>query len=613
MSDNTGYNWSGYSEYLERTKNSTKTCNFIINYSANGYNGASAENPPSSTVRSYTGKSVAVSLTLTVAAGDTMSNPGYVFVGWATTNISSNVAYNPGNTITYSWSADGKGNHVVNLYAVWTDQNVISYHPDANTEESSTVYQVKTSGQAATIKGATFTRVGHHQVAWSTTPGASIDPDDMGGIYPFGFEYTSDQPLHLYPVWEANSYTIWYEANGGTGDSIFQTITYGSTFTPLFATGMFERTGYSFSNWNENEDGTGVRWLCTQNYTFTRTENLTLYAIWKGNQYTVSYNANYEGADNTIMPSSTAIYGEEFYTRRNQFKRFGYTFSGWNTAADGSGSDWLPSHVSMDTYKRTEDAIWNLSQNVTLYAKWDPYVYPYGKCFFNGRFSSDFGIYVEKLPSYYYAERPFNHKAVNGKNGDALLDPGRYENVKKVYKMICYDPNKTFYESAVALSEWLHSPGSDYLRLEDSYEPGSYRMAIYEEANEIENIEGVAGKVEVTFNCMPQRFLISGDELITIPSSGSTIYNPTAYDAKPLIRVEGVGTVTINGRSVQISSNYNELIIDCEKSCATDLSGNRMDYFIYCDSFPILTPGYNTVAYTSDVKYVKIVPRWWIL
>lgn len=611
MSDNTGYNWSGYKEYLDNTKNSTKTCNFIINYSANGYNGAAAENPPSSTVRSYTGKSVAVSLTLTVSAGDTMSNPGYVFVGWATTNNSSSITYEPGNTITYSWSAEGKGNHVVNLYAVWTDQNVISYHPDANTEESSTVYQVKESGQAATIKGATFTRTGHHQTAWATTPGATIDPDYVGGIYPFGFEYTSDRPLHLYPVWEANTYSVTYYSNGGTGTMSSQTVTYNSSFTPSACS--FSRNGYSFASWNENSDGKGIRWDAGKSYTFTRTEDIYLYAIWKGNQYTVSYNGNYDGVDNTIMPASTATYGDEFYTRRNQFKRFGYTFNGWNTAADGSGSDWLPSRVSMDTYKMTEDAVWNLSQNITLYAKWDPYVYPYGRCFFNGRYSSDFGIFIEKLPSYYYAERPFNHKGVNGKNGDALLDPGRYENVKKVYKMFCYDPSKTFYESAVALSEWLHSAGSDYLRLEDSYEPGSYRMAIYEEANEIENIEGVAGKVEVTFNCMPQRFLISGDEVVTIASSGSTIYNPTAYDSKPLIIVEGVGTVTVNERSVQITNNYNELHIDCEKSSVTDLGGTRMDYFIYCDSFPILRPGFNTVAFTSDITSVKIVPRWWIL
>ena len=313
------------------------------------------------------------------------------------------------------------------------------------------------------------------------------------------------------------------------------------------------------------------------------------------------------------MPPSTAIFGDIFYTRRNQLSRFGLTFKGWNTVPDGSGEAWLPSGVSMGTYKRTEDAVWNVSHNVTLYAQWDPNVYPFGTVFFNGRNAQDLGIIVEELPSYYYAERAFNHKQVNGKNGDVILDTGRYENVKKVYKVACYDPSRNFYESAVALSTFLHSAGSDYIRLEDSYEPSSYRMAIYEETNEIENLLGKAGRCEITFNCMPQRFLLSGDEEIAIPSSGYSIYNPTAFDAKPMIRIQGTGTVTINGRSVQVTENDNDMLVDCENQNAKDLSGADMNYFIYCDEFPILKPGFNTISYTETIDAVKITPRWWIL
>ena len=313
------------------------------------------------------------------------------------------------------------------------------------------------------------------------------------------------------------------------------------------------------------------------------------------------------------MPPSTAIFGDIFYTRRNQLSRFGLTFKGWNTVPDGSGEAWLPSGVSMGTYKRTEDAVWNVSHNVTLYAQWDPNVYPFGTVFFNGRNAQDLGIIVEELPSYYYAERAFNHKQVNGKNGDVILDTGRYENVKKVYKVACYDPSRNFYESAVALSTFLHSAGSDYIRLEDSYEPSSYRMAIYEETNEIENLLCKAGRCEITFNCMPQRFLLSGDEEITIPSSGYSIYNPTAFDAKPMIRIQGTGTVTINGRSVQVTENDNDMLVDCENQNAKDLSGADMNYFIYCDEFPVLKPGFNTISYTETIDAVKITPRWWIL
>ena len=1077
---NTGYNWSGYAEWLAKTKNSTKTCNLIVNYYANGYNGSAAENPPPSSVRSYTGQSVDVRLVVEVASGDTMSNPGYVFVGWATSNNTPTVTYNPGDTISNSWAADYRGNSVTNLYAVWTNQNVITYNPDDNSIEKSAIYQVKQSGQSATLKGATFTRTGYTQTGWATTAGGPK-------VYDLGGTYSSNNPLSLYPVWQANTYTITYVANEGTGTMADQTVTYDSTFTPRACS--FTREGYSFSSWNESQDGKGIRWK-VQEYTVDRAENITLYAIWKGNEYTVYYDDNYsrysdeitgdivtfeseyaqplkkaevslspiqslhgydnpwpggggknklptnysggaslvknhvtytntdgvvnvtgtptgdayyglfpntdgqrlplpsgtytiscqettenckvnfnvvgvvssvlnanqhsytftlssdgemfaniltngnsavdltlhiqiesgstatswepyenicpisgrtglsvyrtgvnlfppnptcvygkvrdddgnevisstsfytttyipvkastkymlklvgqkainsariyylasngswisrtstiystpttfttpsgcgrvefqfsitgeqnldnfdlylcEGetateepfgntyaldwttpagtvyggtldvvtgvltvdricvnggsvewtkttgnqyrnfsftpsplakymvnrgtvissqyksesnntadasddnyvwirSNNTVcvkdtskaslsasdfktamsgvqfvyelatpltyqlspqeiealvgtnnvwsdggpitivyaldelpqnMPPSTAIFGDIFYTRRNQLSRFGLTFKGWNTVPDGSGEAWLPSGVSMGTYKRTEDAVWNVSHNVTLYAQWDPNVYPFGTVFFNGRNAQDLGIIVEELPSYYYAERAFNHKQVNGKNGDVILDTGRYENVKKVYKVACYDPSRNFYESAVALSTFLHSAGSDYIRLEDSYEPSSYRMAIYEETNEIENLLGKAGRCEITFNCMPQRFLLSGDEEITIPSSGYSIYNPTAFDAKPMIRIQGTGTVTINGRSVQVTENDNDMLVDCENQNAKDLSGADMNYFIYCDEFPILKPGFNTVSYTETIDAVKITPRWWIL
>ena len=1089
---NTGYNWSGYAEWLAKTKNSTKTCNLIVNYYANGYNGSAAENPPPSSVRSYTGQSIDVRLVVEVASGDTMSNPGYVFVGWATSNNTPTVTYNPGDTISNSWAADYRGNSVTNLYAVWTNQNVITYNPDDNSIEKSAIYQVKQSGQSATLKGATFTRTGYTQTGWATTAGGPK-------VYDLGGTYSSNNPLSLYPVWQANTYTITYVANEGTGTMADQTVTYDSTFTPSACS--FIREGYSFSSWNESQDGKGIRWK-VQEYTVDRAENITLYAIWKGNEYTVYYDDNYSrysdeitgnivtfeseyaqplkkaevslspiqslhgydhpwpaggsvqllnipdvaqttrngvtysiqngviyangtctggftpfsnisvdfasgtytfsvrllsgstsgvnnsfsgydssnnrtwlvpfgtntnpypskttntsdiriigvafnngavfnnaaiafqiesGSDmstfrpysnicpisgrtglsvyrtgknlgefengynivadgsiganakrcatvnpikifngisyvftsetglqciyavfngNTLvrrtsgiasgstldtsggtdlyvcaygssdytatvetdkpmvrssssssdyepyngniysvdwttqagtvyggtvdvvtglltvdrvcetitkdsawssfytgtgnssagvylqyyqnckyvdggassngaicstgkevpnywtgprqnespggldmcfaysytgllrfhrtdvatitdlasfkanfpdtqicyylatpltyqltatqvealvgtnnvwsdggpitivyaldevpqnMPPSTAIFGDIFYTRRNQLSRFGLTFKGWNTVPDGSGEAWLPSGVSMGTYKRTEDAVWNVSHNVTLYAQWDPNVYPFGTVFFNGRNAQDLGIIVEELPSYYYAERAFNHKQVNGKNGDVILDTGRYENVKKVYKVACYDPSRNFYESAVALSTFLHSAGSDYIRLEDSYEPSSYRMAIYEETNEIENLLGKAGKCEITFNCMPQRFLLSGDEEITIPSSGYSIYNPTAFDAKPMIRIQGTGTVTINGRSVQVTENDNDMLVDCENQNAKDLSGADMNYFIYCDEFPILKPGFNTISYTETIDAVKITPRWWIL
>ena len=587
------YAWSYYT---------SESCTFRVIYYANGYKGSNAQNPPPSDARYYNGKPVRPQLTLglNVAGGESMSNPGYVFVGWALSANTPTVSYNPGERISHSWPFGTVSDiYTAKLYAVWTDQNVVTYTPDSNSDEKNSIYQ---TAQTVIIRGETFHRTGYTQIGWATQPGGEK-------VYDFGDTYSSLDPITLYPVWQANTYTITYDSNGGTGSIADQTVTFDSTFTIEDCT--FTREGYSFLSWNEDPEGKGLKWL-VQEYTATRAENITLYAIWKGNEYTVSYNANNQLAEGAMEPS-VAVFGSKFLTRRNQFHHLGITFLGWNTQPDGSGEAWLPSGESMDTFKRTSDAVWNISHDVTLYAQWDPYVYPYGRVFFDGKDSKLFGLVVENLPSYFYAERPFNHKPVNGKNGDVLLDPGRYENVKKVYKMACYAPDRNFFESAVALSTWLHSPGSDYLRLEDSYEPTTYRMAVYEEANEVENIEGVAGKVEVTFNCMPQRFLISGDDVININSSGTTVYNPTVYPAKPILEVEGVGTLSINNQSIDIYYNYNSLIIDCEKSNAQDLAGVNMNQYIYCDEFPVLVAGNNTITFTEGITSVKITPRWWIL
>ena len=484
-----------------------------------------------------------------------------------------------------------------------------------------------------------------YSVDWTTPAGTVYH----GTVDPVAGQLTVDWIYKEY-----NGTEEWHEASTNTYYYLFGQQPSKSNTDTTQKSNIFVAGGYGYEGYNKfraqtngavvvgnkNEDGTVGRWadatafksflaglysagtpfaVCYElatplTYQLTPTQVAALAGtnnVWSdGGPITIVYALD-EVPQN--MPSSTAIFGDIFYTRRNQLSRFGLTFKGWNTVPDGSGEAWLPSGVSMGTYKRTEDAVWNVSHNVTLYAQWDPNVYPFGTVFFNGRNAQDLGIIVEELPSYYYAERAFNHKQVNGKNGDVILDTGRYENVKKVYKVACYDPSRNFYESAVALSTFLHSAGSDYIRLEDSYEPSSYRMAIYEETNEIENLLGKAGRCEITFNCMPQRFLLSGDEEITIPSSGYSIYNPTAFDAKPMIRIQGTGTVTINGRSVQVTENDNDMLVDCENQNAKDLSGADMNYFIYCDEFPILKPGFNTISYTETIDAVKITPRWWIL
>lgn len=85
----------------------------------------------------------------------------------------------------------------------------------------------------------------------------------------------------------------------------------------------------------------------------------------KPNQYNVKYVAN--GGTKTVAGQS-ATYDKEFKLRANSFVREGYTFTGWNTAASGSGTDY-----------KARQTVKNLTTEhkgtVTLYAQWEPNIY----------------------------------------------------------------------------------------------------------------------------------------------------------------------------------------------------------------------------------------------
>ena len=94
------------------------------------------------------------------------------------------------------------------------------------------------------------------------------------------------------------TYTVTYNANGGTGTMSPSTVTYNSSF--MTRKNAFTRVGYTFNGWNEKADGTGTAWGLSsagvyesgKSWTWTYTHDITLYAQWKIKTYTISYDAN---------------------------------------------------------------------------------------------------------------------------------------------------------------------------------------------------------------------------------------------------------------------------------------------------------------------------------
>lgn len=173
---------------------------------------------------------------------------------------------------------------------------------------------------------------------------------------------------------------------------------------------------------------------------------------------------------------------------------------------------------------------------------------------FDGTDSRNFGVYITGAAVYDAPEREVEMLSIPNRNGAFALDKGRFENIEITYPAGIYaDTEADFAEAISDLRNFLCSKRG-YCRLTDEYNPNEYRMAIYKSGLEVEPALLKAGEFEITFECMPQRFLTSGETEQTI-TSGGTITNPTLFKSNPLIKVNGYGDIDFNGYPISIANN----------------------------------------------------------
>jgi uncharacterized repeat protein (TIGR02543 family) len=170
----------------------------------------------------------------------------------------------------------------------------------------------------------------------------------------------------LYAKWTADpTYTVTYDANTGSGSVPADSNNYlaGATVTVL-GIGTLTKFGYTFTCWNTQADGNGTDRAPSSTFTIG-SANVILYAKWTADPtYTITYDANTgTGAvpvdvNNYLAGSTVTVLGNSTLTKTC------HTFSGWNTQADGMGTDRAPSSTfTMGT------------SNVTLYVKWTETLY----------------------------------------------------------------------------------------------------------------------------------------------------------------------------------------------------------------------------------------------
>ena len=277
---------------------------------------------------------------------------GYMFVTWNTQADCKGKAVDPGD----EWTLQGSGT----LYACWAGTaQTLAYHGNGATGGNTAVQSGKT-GDELTTNANGFTRDGYTFVRWDTAK------DGSGTAYGEGKNGVSQYTMKpagndLYAIWQANPASIRYRDDwGATGSTPDTTGVTGQNVT--IARNGFTRPGYTFTGWARDRR-TNPSLQPGGRYTLTL-GTTTLWAQWKADPAHLIYNANTGSTSQTRR--TDGVVDQTLTVIANPFTRTGYTFTGWNTQADGRGR----AYTAGNGFRLVADAKSNPVNTSVLYAQW---------------------------------------------------------------------------------------------------------------------------------------------------------------------------------------------------------------------------------------------------
>lgn len=323
------YTGNVYYEGTTATGTESTASLYTVTFNANGGSGAAN---PTSVTQSTVGGSV------TTAAQGTLSLSGYTFRGWNTntsgtgTDIAASTSYTPTANIT--------------LYAKW--QRSLTY--DKNTTDSVTgmpdpLTSYHNNNATPTVASGP-SRTNFTFNGWNTAANGS------GTSYAAGTTITMNANYTLYAQWTPITYTVTWNANGGSVSPTSSSVNAGTSVTAPTPT----RSGYTFNGWYSASSGGSL--IVNAGNSYTPSSSVTLYAQWTVIQYTVTFNAN----GGSVSPTSSTVNAGSSVTLPTP-SRDQYTFNGWYTSSSGgsfvgnAGSSYTP------------------SSSITIYAQWTAIIY----------------------------------------------------------------------------------------------------------------------------------------------------------------------------------------------------------------------------------------------
>lgn len=231
---------------------------------------------------------------------------------------------------------------------------------------------------------------------------------------------------------------------------------------------------------------------------------------------------------------------------------------------------------------------------------------------------STYGLYISGAGTFGAPEKDVPTYTVPGRNGLVLGSTSRLQNIQVTYPaFIC----SNFAQNMMDLRSFLLSRNG-YVKITDDYDTTHYRKGFFNAGIEPEMTQMLdAGQFNLVFNCLPQRWLLTGDTEQTNPAS---LTNATRFDAKPLVRIYGYGTLSIGSVDFVIAQHTESYVdVDCETmqvycgdtnmAAYADFQATENGQTVYNVDPPVLAANATTTITKSGatITSYKITPRWW--
>ena len=296
----------------------------------------------------------------------------YAFAGWDTDEDANTVVFadqasvsSISYTMTYPTDKtvggelvypDGKA--VTTLYAVWRKLYFYYVAFNANGGVGTMASVTNVCDVSTALTSNAFTRVGYEFTGWAKSADGEVEYSDGAAVTNLA---NAGKSVTLYAKWSPITYTVAFLAPGY--DAVTQPATYDVGFA-LKSNG-FVRTGYAFTGWNLESDGSGRAFTdgeIVSNLTAVAGGTVSLHSQWSPIEYKIAFDAN---GGTGVMEPVNCRYDTAYQLTSNAYTRLGCTFAGWSNKsggavvyADGAAVSNLCS-VSGSEYKLY--AVWNFA------------------------------------------------------------------------------------------------------------------------------------------------------------------------------------------------------------------------------------------------------------